>query len=351
MAENYVKTLLEMGVVVIPCVHHSLLPDIRKEFNDTVEAFPEFLTTPPQYVLGGFSALGNPASFHNPFVRKIRQWVMHAAVGTLWRDYMKEEKVAGFKLEQCPDRMLLRPPGVSPSAESWHRDEAKSSLDSDQTFGGWINLDSKAQGFSCVPKTHKVKRNKGGFAPISKDDAKEQNLKELSKIIIIPPGHIIIFFEHIIHQVLASKSSYSIYRVFIGWRVTEDCNPLIPNSAEELTACLQEQRVLKLKSGQTPPMYAKLHWTNWRDKIVQFSLHLKPIFIVNRIVGSGGNKGTSYAVVTQEMMSLSQAHARDSSIKLYPKYTETEISMHIPARKWHNILVPGSNDSKESISL
>ena len=28
---------------------------------------------------------------------------------------------------------------------------------------------------------------------------------------------------------------------------------------------------MPLKSNQTPPMFAKLHWTNWRDKIEDFT--------------------------------------------------------------------------------
>lgn len=34
---------------------------------------------------------------------------------------------------------------------------------------------------------------------------------------------------------------------------------------------MRNQAVIPLKSGQIPPMYPTLWWTNWRDKLVEFS--------------------------------------------------------------------------------
>ena len=55
----------------------------------TLAGFPEFVQDGKKplemYVMGGFGALGNPASFHNPFVRKLRNWIMHMAITQLFK--------------------------------------------------------------------------------------------------------------------------------------------------------------------------------------------------------------------------------------------------------------------------
>jgi len=78
---DYLKRL---GVVIIPVIKKEEIPGIRKEFINTLRNFPEYIRSPENpdkdskgnqllYVLGGFGALGNPASFHNDLVRNIRK--------------------------------------------------------------------------------------------------------------------------------------------------------------------------------------------------------------------------------------------------------------------------------------
>ena len=46
----------------------------RADFRETLQSIPEFTkdhTLNDAFVLGGFAALGNPSSFHNPFVRRM----------------------------------------------------------------------------------------------------------------------------------------------------------------------------------------------------------------------------------------------------------------------------------------
>ena len=83
--------------------------------------------------------------------------------------------------------MLYRKVGRSPSRESWHRDEAINAEENDQIFGGWINLDTEDQYFSCAPGTHTGVKGHSGFAPISKEEAKKYNKKEVKKSVTIPP--------------------------------------------------------------------------------------------------------------------------------------------------------------------
>lgn len=178
---SFAEQLNKDGFTVIPCLAEADLEAVRSQFDRAVASFPEFKPDAQEYVMGGFSAFGNPASFHNNFVRKVRQWAMYSAVSGLWRDYIPAYK-AGYKLEQCIDRMMLRPKGKAPSAESWHRDEAINSGKNDQVFGGWINLDSAPQFFNCVPRSHTAQPNRhGGFARIETDEEKQRHKRNAKK--------------------------------------------------------------------------------------------------------------------------------------------------------------------------
>lgn len=337
---DYATLLRTDGVTVIPCIPAEQLPNCRALFDQTVQSFPEFKPNAPSYVMGGFSALGNPSSFHNLFVRRLRQWCMYSAVTELFRDYIQRYK-PHYNLEQCIDRMMKRPRGVAPSAESWHRDIAKGTGDTDETFGGWLNLDDADQAFSCVPGTHKDKPDKqSGFALI-RDKGDIARYKAASRIVIVPPGHMIVFFEHIVHEVRNTKAAYDMYRLFTGWRITNSETPLHPG----MKNMMMDQAVMPLKSNQTPPMYASLHWTNWVDHIVEFSRYVDNRCLEFRRVESGKNKGTVYHVVQRHLRSL-----RDYDMPMYPAYAAAELQMHVPRRKW-SVLAPCRTRIKSTIEL
>jgi hypothetical protein len=341
---SYTDQLKTHGFVVLPCLDVEVLSKIRDQFDDTVASFPEYKKGANRFVMGGFSAFGNPASFHNPFVRRVRQWCMYATVQHLWSEYVGKSKKK--RLEQCIDRMMLRPRGASPSAESWHRDEARQTdYDDDETFGGWINFDDQSQYFNCVPKSHVTQNKHHGFAAIK--DAKEKaEHRRNCRSVEVPPGHIIVFFEHIVHEVRGTKATYDMYRLFVGWRITKDREPLEPQSKRALKHSLETQAVMPLKSGQIPPMYARLHWVNWRSKLVEFtSKNILDRCTERKKVINGKDKGAWYQVVPRFMKSL-----YEYNLPTYPAYNDHEIKMHIPGRKW-TVLRPGSTRLRVKISL
>ena len=58
---------------------------IRLVLKNTLRQMPEFKPRTTQQMrepwgMGGFSALGNPSSFHNPFVRKMRAYAMYEVI-------------------------------------------------------------------------------------------------------------------------------------------------------------------------------------------------------------------------------------------------------------------------------
>ena len=315
------KNLDSQGYVVLPFADTKQLLKLQKDYHKTLDNFIEYkkVKTCKQkgFVLGGFSALANPSSFHNKFVRKLRQWCMSHLIQTLFCEYPE------YCLEQIIDRMMYRPKGFKPSTESWHRDEAPNAQNGDKTFGGWINLDSTNQYFSAVPKTHKQVSGHKGFALIKSKEEKEEYNKNKFKI-VIPPGHILVFYENMVHEVLSKKSKKPIQRVFLAWRLTRFNEPYFPN----IKLLLKTQSVMPLKSLQIPPVYAKLHWTNWRGKIEEFSKNIKDECKEVKTMGSGKDKGKKYHIVRRFLPSLSELN------KTLIPYSKDELRMYTPNYKW-----------------
>ena len=314
------------------------LPQLQKEFRETCQRFPEFKDAPlarPPFVLGGFAALGNPASFHNPCVRKVRQWC-HAAVVDCLRHLAD-----GRRLEQTVDRMMYRVKGTGPGRESWHRDEAPLARDDDITFGGWINLDSSPQYFSCAPGSHcKTGTGSGsGFARQTKAQVEKALRDHPPEKVEVPPGCILLFYETILHEVIGSKKKEDSIRLFLGWRLTHDTKPLYPSNID----IMRGFGVPRLKSGQFPPMYAKLHWTNHLKILHDFSKRLIEPCLSDRFRPADG---TTHRVVAQIQPSLNDMRVATS----FSRYTQDELDLFVPRKRWL-LLVPGKVRVRKEVHL
>ena len=325
---EYASFLNTHGYVCVPLLSSSDLDLAIASVTNEVANFPEFQhapTDPPQYVLGGFAALANAASFHNPTVRHLRT-LAHSKMLPIFKELVRtgdKGYTHNMNLEQLIDRLLIRSPGQTPSGESWHRDVALGTLLNDVVFGGWINLDTSAQVFTGVPGTHDNALNKSavGFATVKKQ-ANINKYKQTASKIVIPPGHIFVFNELIVHAVMCKPSKTVIRRLFTGWRLTTSARPLFATTIADL----QSQAVMQIKSGQMPAIYPKLYWTNWRDKLVQWSKCVHPSCRELRTVGSGLKQGEILDVAKQIMPDLRTLN------KMYAPYTQREINMHVPHR-------------------
>jgi hypothetical protein len=335
------------GITTIPVIEVSDLPDIRKEFISTLEGFPEYtrgespylngVDEPLVYVLGGFAALGNPASFHNELVRKLRMKAYKEVTNNLFKPliegqlYKKDRD--NMKIEVLFDRMMYRMKSMKPSAESWHRDVMPSSYieEDDEVYGGWINLDSVDQYVSCIPGSHlgiRMKNLKEGFAKVHADDV--HNVNAYKQRIRVPPGHCVIFPQYILHEVVANAAKYDMFRLFTGWRKTLSDKYLRPGIVKDM----EEQAVMRIPGGMIPPMYAANHGSFFLRK------EFKPIpnkqEKVNLISWSGNTmkpetiveKGDpSYKIVSRFMKSLEHY-----GFPKYPPYTEEEKAIYKPRR-------------------
>ena len=346
------------GVVIVPTplVDQATRTAIVQAFLASVMESPEFAnpnvndpTWKPQ--LGGFAAMANPSSFHHPTIRKLREMLTAAILDT---DALP---LKGRKLEKVFDRMLYRIAGESPTAESMHRDEARTALDTDVVFGGWVNMEDVPQYFSCCPRTHtEVGNQNKGFAKITSAEEKAR-YRPLFRRIEIPPGCCIIFYERIVHEVVSIKATRTMYRAFLGWRVTDANEPLFGTSTT--LGWIADQAVPKIKSGQDPPVWPSSYsnfpkirqtdtsFTNFQ-RLTDWSMRTySPRCLYTQTVGGGAAVGTKWVRVKAKMLSL-----RAYGLPMWPAYENEEIRLLGPQQSWnlYTFDSPNERQSYEAVT-
>lgn len=297
--KSYVNDLSNNGVVVINLLDTIELQKYHDNFWDEIRQFPEYQNPTHDdniYVMGAFGALGNAASFHNMTVRNLRKDAMNKLL-PLFREFDKSNRY----LQQLIDRMSIRRQGTTPTKETWHRDQSPI-VEGDYIFGGWINLDlNNNQYFSCIPGTHFDPKEIIGFDKVDANTIKPYLKRK--KLYTIPPGHCIIFYQNILHEVLAKKTKTTSIRLYLGWRLTNSPQLLFNYD-------LQNQGICQLPSGQLPPMYAKMHLCFNKEKVISWSTDtFKPVCL------------TSVNLVDRFMKSLTHYN-----LPLYPAYDQEELN-------------------------
>lgn len=258
------------GYIVVRVYPKHEVPELIEEFKQTCAAFPEFqgseyksnitfngkLYNP--YVLNTIGAFGNPSSFHNPFVRKIRAECHRVGSKILKKfdTYFDTiHNTGGRKLQCLFDRMSLRHTGATVQGQSWHRDITIGSNPSDTVFGGWIALHDTI--FSCCPGTQVWTHERltaRGFTTVDKADVRDLEKKQIS----VPAGCMIIFNQTIIHELAKIRNIPSeLMRVYTGFRLTQDTK--YHSVFGEYENVLASQALPKLSGGIPPAMYTKMH--------------------------------------------------------------------------------------------
>ncbi|GAF82047.1 unnamed protein product, partial [marine sediment metagenome] len=322
-----IKELLYIGVTTVPVYSPSELTDIGKKFDEACLTFPEYLRSASNpsknpdnqdllYVLGGFGAYGNPASFHNMFVRDLRnranQSVKNKLLKPLVTSYPDQKFAKKLKSQVLFDRMMNRPAMQEPTAEAWHRDIIEKSTGNiapgDIIFGGWVNTSKHPQAFSYIPGSHLgvdlYSLKSGGFAEpgaifdksigtvqkkiknTEDEDEKEElkkNLKELrgkrkklyelfkqfKSRTVVPPGHAIIFPQYILHEVVSKGVNHAVKRVFTGYRLTTSNELLMVDKKTRKPTLLNNvktQSIMRLGGGMLPPVYSANHGMSFLRK-------------------------------------------------------------------------------------
>lgn len=307
---NWLK-LKDEGVVVIDFLNKDKLNVFNDDIKKYLSNMPEYKDDATDYVLGGFGALGNPSSFHNPTVRLLR-------LMAYWKtsEIFNSTNNSGYKYEMIPDRLLFRKAGLTPSRETWHRDLSPLAEADDIIYGGWINLNKTAnQHFSYIPQSHLKNSIGGGFSRLTNN---KQDLNRLRKVITIGPGQKLIFNQSIIHEVRSTRLNFDMIRLFTAYRLTKSNNSLIPDIANKLV----NQEPIPLKSGQQSPMYAKLHLVNHQQKLIDFSTkNIKPSLLEQKKLSRHG----IVKVVPRFMKGL-----QSLDIKKYQEYDSNELNLYTP---------------------
>jgi len=343
---NTVKQLFLAGVTTVPVIPSKKIQEYQRKFDAALHNFREYKRDPENpeldsegnplvYVAGGFAALGNPSSFHNEFSREMRELGFEAMMELMkgYSPMIAPSEVSDvYRLQALSDRMMFRQKGQKPTAESWHRDVMKpGSIDEyDELFGGWINLDLQDQYFSCIPGSHLdivQKRLEAGFATLSgaldKINGGKTDPKELKAAMTevtqhrhqftVPPGHMIVFPQYILHEVVANIAEYNMRRQFTGWRLTTMDGPLYP------ITLFDDNAVIPLPGSMKPPMYAQMHLMGFKNKPFKMGPETKYSLVEwseasfhERCIGENG-------IVHRHMKSLTEY-----GFELYPKYTKKE---------------------------
>jgi hypothetical protein len=345
--------LLREGYVTLPLLEEDERACYLEAFQHHQARFPEYLRHPDNphltptgevyatkaqpYVLGGFGGYSNPGAFHNPFARALRLRAFPTGVRLFGHLLALQEKERegqgegrgwsrGRKLEQLMSRMALRLKGTTTGAHHWHKDECPLRQPGDTTFGGWVNLnpDGRSQRFLCSPRSHRGEQGDRGFAA-------EQAPADGGRLVAVPPGHLLVFFQQITHAVLGEVAAEDSFRLYICWRLTDEGTdgPLEP----DLAAVLAAQGVPRLPSNQRPPMYGMRHASAQLHTLAApWSRRTFPAALCHdRTVKSrtSAHAGRPYRLVHQHMESL--AHY---GLPLYPSYMPHELALHRPATAW-----------------
>lgn len=267
---NYGDILKRDGAVVVPFLGGERVDEVHEGLLEEMKKYPEYREGASEampLVLGGFGALGNPSSFHSPVVRGVRVEGRTVAEG-VFRGMYEEGTVC---LEQLMDRVCLRKAGKALPKDGWHRDvapkEAKlptedgtlekraRKVTQEAVFGGWVNLnrrDGKTQTFVYVPGSHESRGGEEGFAGIAKEEHKA--LDAASVELEVPPGHLLVFYQHVAHKVAPVRYKEDCLRLFMGWAINRVCTPMF--GAPYLERVLGEFQAPLLPSGQRPAMYS-----------------------------------------------------------------------------------------------
>jgi hypothetical protein len=209
--------------------------------------------------------------------------------------------------------------------------------DSDYVFGGWINLDlDHDQSFTCLKGSHndllvleKKQGSESGFATTG------DRADTITDKITVPPGHMVVFFQRILHVVTPHKVTFDSFRQFTCWRLTlssvdEKVAPL--NGWEDFNTTIMDFGVPKLPSGQIPPMYSANHascflFKDNKNDPIWWSKKVKAICKEDKVCKGKKHAGRKYTVCKRFLPSLRELGLHGGM----KPYKQCEIDMMTPS--------------------
>lgn len=340
--EELALQLLEDGYCMVPLLAAEELAWYNSAMQRMFDEFPE--CTPGNklrepLIHGMSGCLGNPGAFHHPLLRRLRKLAMEAqmvVMGSFCEKY-KVMQVVGKRpyFELLADRVCVRIVGVTNvnrmrTGKPVHRDstlnakKVLSGLDS-LIFGGWLNLNLCDQEFGAVRGTQLY----DGVWPDAYEIADPS--AELERLVVypVPPGHLLIFHQNIIHTVMKWTQPEPMLRMFVGCRLSGNNKPLFSSRSGGSLAvekCML-QAPMRIKSGLYTPMYSYLKLFHDAAKLSAWSVRIFKDPVLKQFHHKGGDE--NYRVVESPMRGLV-----DSGLQPFPAYTTEELAMYEPLRRY-----------------
>lgn len=312
------RDLKKDGVCVLKLIGEDdpvTLSKWRERFRTAVSTFREYKSPSVEdtIVLGGFRAFGNPSSYHNIFVRRLRRLAFLKVLDT-FKEYDTKYRDGESNFHHIPDRMLYRPAGVTPtSREMWHRDLAVNLVEGDEVFGGWVNLSKETTYLSCIKGSNfgpwEVGRDEGFY--MIKDDEQKKEFSKNKSLVEIPSGHIVIFNQSLVHEVLVKKYGKPMYRLFTGWRLTKGTEPI-----SDVDKAIREQGSFLLPGGSKPELYIGMFRRFHQAKIQELTENMRKRVLVD-------DKAPMYLESLEKY-----------GFEKYPKYKKKDVQILHPRKLW-----------------
>lgn len=337
------NTLIDHGYTVLKLYEKEELETLSAVFLDAALKSPELLPEMEhtKFVLGGVGYVPFASLWYDPVVRRITKRAYETAIKTSAFDGILDDTKY---ISMLPDRPLVRFPTQKVNEKGkWHQDDAANSVEhTDTIFGGWVNLNTDVtQYFKAIPKTHKKdhpifesleQKNGGkrGYANFTSE--KDQKFlkkyweSHVQNLIEIPPGHILIFEETLIHTVFPNPPiDKPILRLHTSFNISSNNVPLHDRPIQakhrknrKLRELFQDQELVPVRSGQNTPIYSPFNlFPNNVHAVDELSLH----YI------SACKKNDR---VVRFLPSLKKICENSTNIAIHPPMTEEEIGYYIP---------------------
>ena len=301
--EALARQLLEKGYAVVALGSNHR--NSSASFDDYLQSIPELkfpLTKEGDKGMGGFGALNYASAFHHPHRIESDLDILDTVRPVLKKlaDLLNLEWV-----QQIPDRSVFRT--KSQSGTSWHTDNTAGAKARDVFLGAHFNLNSHRengfgiQTFTCAPGYHSTDpRLKGGeYTP--SDKAQIAEFERVATRVQFKPGEILIHFENIPHLAGSKVTKDDPVKKKIGaFRLSNHSEEWMPENKERLEC----QAPLIYKGGEDPPMYAKMHLTNWSGKLSEYADLLIDECVEDFTYKTGKNAGRTFRFPKRQSPSL-----------------------------------------------
>ena len=324
------------GFCVVEIFSQNEILEISNQFLDICLNSPEMKKNMvhDRFVMGGVGYCPFASVWYHPLIRSVTKKIYDKVLEKkIFPELKKDDKY----FSMLPDRPLVRFPSQKVDEKGkWHQDDSANAITGDDIYGGWLNLNhNETQYFKCIPGTHRIDHTifnnlsqkngeRRGYSDFkSKNDQKFLSNywnSEIKELVTIPPGHILIFQENMIHTVFPNPNTQNcILRLHPSFMISDHKTILHDRKNKiKLLDLFKNQENVPVRSGQKTPVYSP------------FNLYPKNISslksLSNHYIDCCKNEN---GIVKRFLPSLKEI-SQKSGVSMHPEMTSDEIQYYIP---------------------